>query len=207
MARATMARQLLCLGVLALMLASAGADDVPPSFLGYYQATHQRQSNAEQWLGGRAAAGAVLAASPAVIESGQEVVVSWSNVTDAQSADWLALYCPVESGSDSNYLDWEYATGESSGSATFGGLVNMRCNYTFRYYRGSTDPAGNYPLVAQSNAVSFLRGSDAPMQLHLALVGGASASVVVTWVTASNRYDNVVQYGAWPPRHLPGRSE
>lgn len=138
---------------------------------------------------------ATLVASPNVISNGEDVIVSWSGVENASTNDWIAIFCPADLGSDSDYLDYLYTnTKESSGSVRFMGLLNMRCEYGFRYYYGTKNSEGRYPLVAVSNKVQFAKGITEVTQIHTSL-SDVPSEMLITWVTGSNKYDPAVIYG------------
>eukprot|EP00698_Gefionella_okellyi_P007117 TRINITY_DN1734_c0_g1_i1.p1 TRINITY_DN1734_c0_g1~~TRINITY_DN1734_c0_g1_i1.p1 ORF type:complete len:606 (+),score=69.93 TRINITY_DN1734_c0_g1_i1:44-1861(+) len=81
----------------------------------------------------------VLLAQPAVIDGGGSVVVRWDNIADAQLADSIAVYCPFDKDQDiGDFLDLVPTNGTRSGEVTFSDMINMRCNYGFRYLRANT---------------------------------------------------------------------
>ena len=112
----------------------------PPNFLGSLRTErhvfqHYEDNNENMEL---FSASASLIASPSTIENGGSVHVEWKGISGAATDDWIAIFCG-EPGSDSNYLDYLYTnTDRESGSVWFQGLVNLRCDYYFRYYHGST---------------------------------------------------------------------
>lgn len=135
-----------------------------------------------------------LTATPNIIQNGQDVTVRWENVENADSNDWIAIFCPGSEGTDQDYLDYRYTNStSSSGSIIFRNLINMRCNYGFRYYRASQEN-GRYPLVAISNEIQFNEGKNQVLQVHASLTSNPT-EMQITWVTGSNQYDSIVYYG------------
>lgn len=135
-----------------------------------------------------------LTATPSVIQNGQDVTVTWEGVEDANVQDWIAIFCPGSDGTDQDYLDYRYTNStSSSGFVIFRNLINMRCNYGFRYYKAS-QVNGRYPLVAVSNEVTLSGGNTEVLQVHTSLTSNPT-EMQITWVTGSNSYDSVVQFG------------
>ena len=138
---------------------------------------------------------ATLVASPNVISNGEDVIVSWSGVENASKNDWVAIFCPADLGSDTDYLDYLYTnTASPSGSVRFTNLLNMRCEYGFRYYYGTKNSEGRYPLVAISNKVQLAKGITEVTQIHASLTQEPS-QMQITWVTGSNKYNPTIIYG------------
>lgn len=87
--------------------------------------------------------------------------------------------------SPDNYLDWSYVPyAASSGSMLFKNMVNMRCNYFFRYYRDL--PNSEYQLLAESNEVAPAGGFNMPMHGRLSLTESFS-EMRVTWTSGSQQ--------------------
>jgi hypothetical protein len=98
-----------------------------------------------------------------------DIKVSWSNIGDPAKWDWIAVYCGVETElTPTDVLDWRYVdSASSSGDLIFPNMINMRCDYLFRYYRDM--PKKQYQLIAQSNPVSPPGGLLVPMHARLSL--------------------------------------
>lgn len=125
-------------------------------------------------------------ASPDVFEdTGADVTVTWSNIDLPESTDWIGVYCGTEAGvSPNNVLDWMYVQDVSSdGVAVFHDLINMRCNYFFRYYR-DLPTTGEYELLAESNEIVPRKGVNAPMHGRLS-VTNKQDDILVTWTSNS----------------------
>lgn len=112
---------------------------------------------------------ASITVEPKVLEPGDTITVSWSDIQQAGENDTIFVYCP-ETASDSDYLDYQRVkVGEHEhGSMTFGPLVNMRCRYQFRYmaYHNSK----SFTRLAASQPIGFVNGSGQPTQGRLSLV-------------------------------------
>ena len=128
---------------------------------------------------------ATLEAGPSpFVDTGSDITVTWDQVSEPNSYDWIGLYCGEESGvSATNVLDWFYVPlVNESGSAVFRDLINMRCNYFFRYYRDLAD--GSYGLIAESNEVTPVGGFNIPMHGRVSL-GDKLDEMQVTWTSGS----------------------
>lgn len=161
----------------------------PPSFLGFSSESRSRSADtfnhSTPGLMKELADKATLQAGPTpFIDAGADVTVMWDSMPNPESHDWIGLYCGEESGvSPNNVLDWMYVPlVNESGSAVFRNLINMRCNYFFRYYRDLPD--GSYGLMAESNEVVPLNGFNAPMHGRLSLTGQVN-EMQVTWTSGS----------------------
>lgn len=101
----------------------------------------------------RAAAEPSLTASPGTLASGGTVTVTWSDITNPTSRDWIGLY--RLGWADTAYLSFQYvncsqtpgATPRASGSCTFG--LGGSGNYEFRYFRNN-----GFIKVVTSNPVT-----------------------------------------------------
>ncbi|CAK4459374.1 unnamed protein product [Aphanomyces euteiches] len=73
-----------------------------------------------------------------LLEGDGSVTVDVSfNVPTAAKTDRIAAYCSsdVANVADTEYVDFQSATGAASGTLTFGPILNMRCNYQFQYQK------------------------------------------------------------------------
>ena len=118
---------------------------------------------------------ASLQATPALIKSGEQTTVTWSNIPNATVAnDWIGFYCPTNA-SNHQYIDWIYAsqlapeTYKTGSGASLFTLTDTRMNCNFRYFQeeSPTGKEGKFNLLATSNTVTFQAGS--PYHGHLAL--------------------------------------
>lgn len=111
--------------------------------------------------------------------------VTWSNVPNPQSNDWVALYCVGESLS--NWIEWEYVNVCSSWSTGSGTLSfplwrTFTCSsFEYRLYR---DPSP-YTLLATSNSMSWADNDTAttPFHIHIAYGTNPQTSMVVSFTT------------------------
>lgn len=162
----------------------------PPSFLGF--SNESREHRADSILREQTASmkkdmydQATLQAGPTpFMDAGADVTVMWDSIPAPESYDWIGMYCGEETGvSATNVLDWLYVPlVNESGSAVFRSLINMRCNYFFRYYRDLPD--GSYGLIAESNEVMPSGGFNVPMHGRLSLTGKVD-EMQVTWTSGS----------------------
>ena len=135
---------------------------------------------------------AELRADPHVVPSGGTVAVSWAEVVNPSSDDWVGLFCP-SSADPRAYLEYVFVT-ESATYAQGRGRVHftlykVRTRCEFRYYRRDAYDT----LVAASNRVSFEGAANQPLQGHLALTG-SPAEMRVSWTTGSAT-ESIVLYG------------
>lgn len=93
--------------------------------------------------------------------------------------DIIAAYCP-HSTADSDYLDYREIHANDT-NVTFGPLVNMRCEYEFRYLR--QDSNGTYHFVSKTPAVRFHHGMNEPTQGRIVETGRVG-EMTVMWVSA-----------------------
>ncbi|ETW07353.1 hypothetical protein H310_01889 [Aphanomyces invadans] len=107
--------------------------------------------------------------------------VSFS-VSVGNATDRVAAYCTtqVASAPDSEYIDFQPAGGKPSATLTFGPLLNMRCDYQFRYLKD----LGNmtFQTLAVSPVVKMARGNTEPLQVHIALTKNAQ-EMSVSWTS------------------------
>lgn len=130
------------------------------------------------------ASGSLSANPKKFADRGGDVNVTWSGIDVPDEWDWIAVYCGRETEPTAdNILDWTYVPYVAqAGAVTFKSLVNMRCNYYFRYYRDL--PGGKYEQLAESNEVEPLGGFDVPMHGRLSLTG-VHSEMQVTWTSGS----------------------
>lgn len=141
---------------------------------------------------------ATLTASPDSIDDGQTVTVSWSGLDAGQNIDVIAVYCPYGSNNNpSDYLDTKTigSQNKGSGSVTFSNLINMRCNYGFRYLRLDAETT----ILAESGSVTMRAGLNAPMHGRIALTG-KSDEMRIMW-TSNAAGPNVVRFGLQPGQY------
>lgn len=77
-----------------------------------------------------------LVSSPASVEGGQQVFVTWSGL-EPSGNDWISLH--AVGAPDSSYISWQYAQ-TSSGSLTFSSPLTTG-NYEFRLFRNGSKVA------------------------------------------------------------------
>ena len=133
---------------------------------------------------------AALKVSPSLIDSGDDVEVSWSGVSSPSAKDVVVLYCPPDAEPD-RYLDFIQVDSIATYSKGYGEfrvvLWNLRKDCQFRYYKDD-----NYTLlVAQSNVVAFRGGAEVPLQGHLALTGNPS-EMRVMWVSGTSKFGLII---------------
>ncbi|GLE03047.1 hypothetical protein PINS_up011926 [Pythium insidiosum] len=103
--------------------------------------------------------------------------------------DWLGIYCIDEASNgdvhvpDSEYIDWQHASGHAAGSVQVGPLTNMRCAWQFRYFTKSMGEGAVYEKLGETEVVRFARGGQEPVQLHLALTEN-EGEMRVMWTSA-----------------------
>ncbi|GAQ85317.1 purple acid phosphatases superfamily protein [Klebsormidium nitens] len=141
-----------------------------------------------------------LSVTPQVVpENAGWVTVSWRNVDEPSSLDWIAVYVPADADptltapikfkmavTDPGHL----ASG--SGSVRFR-LINMRADVRFAFFRGGLKAPH---LAAWSQAVVFA-DPDRPMGVHLALTG-TPGEMLVSWTTKERGEEPEVHWGQRP---------
>ena len=128
---------------------------------------------------GRIVAGAIVSVS------GWEKSSQWDVDSQAQGieifpphGDIVAAYCP-HNASDEDYLDYREIQ-QGNKTVMFGPLINMRCEYEFRYL--AQDANGSYRFIAASPSVGFALGPEQPTQGHLSETGHPG-EMNVMWVS------------------------
>jgi hypothetical protein len=97
--------------------------------------------------GGGGGATFTLSASPASVARNGSIAVSWTAPAgQTSSSDWIGLYVP--GAANTTYVDWQYTTGQTTGSRTFV-APSTAGTYQFRYLRNN-----GYASVATSNNVT-----------------------------------------------------
>ena len=141
--------------------------------------------------------GAEVSVLPSIVENGGTVTLEWKNIPDPslrkKQSDWIGLFCPSSSPSN-RYVDYWHVSELITDYPTSNGkanliLYNVRTDCQFRYFTN----ASSVELVAVSNKVTFVDGSEAPLHGHLALTGDAS-EMRLHWTTGV-RYTPTVEYG------------
>jgi hypothetical protein len=139
-----------------------------------------------------------LSVIPSTIENGGTVTLEWRNIPDPtqrvfkkDQSDWIGLFCPSSSTSDS-YIDRWPVSELSAIYPSSSGRVNLRLysvrtDCQFRYF------INDKKLVAATDKVTFVDGAKAPLHAHLALTGDAS-EMRVQWTTGV-QYTPTVEYG------------
>ncbi|CAK4066314.1 unnamed protein product [Aphanomyces euteiches] len=115
-----------------------------------------------------------------LLEGDGSVTVDVSfNVPTAAKTDRIAAYCSsdVANVADTEYVDFQSATGAASGTLTFGPILNMRCNYQFQYQKN----LGNKT------------GPKEPLQAHISLTS-QSDEISVMWTSAEVKGPSVCYY-------------
>lgn len=138
-----------------------------------------------------------ISATPVLLQqSGEDVTVTWSGVTNPSTNDWIAVYSP--SNADfAHKLPVNYAWASHSecsdylstgaGCYTFT-LINMRTDYAFVFMRNGIDS----PVISGvSNAVAFANPNE-PLQPHIAVSPNDPSLMTLTWVSGSNANPHVV---------------
>jgi hypothetical protein len=128
-----------------------------------------------------------LIATPEQIANpqGQSVVLTWQHI-HPQKGDKILSTCGNWSGRLDDYLPkgGNIDVNSSMISAHSDALINMRCNYTFRYVRGST--------VLAKVVVPLATGlANLPTQGHISF-GDGSDEMWVMWVSASGQIPTVL---------------
>ena len=142
--------------------------------------------------------GATLTAWPAVVRSGEEVVVSFDSVPNATLDDFIGLFCPSTGTNDTNYIDWMAVSvltrQKDAPKASGEGVMMLRdtrevCD--FRYFT-PLRAGGGYAKVATSNTVVFKKGQ--PLHGHIALTGDIT-EMRVMWNSNDGVAAPFVAYG------------
>jgi hypothetical protein len=142
--------------------------------------------------------GPMLLATPGQVTNphGQSVLLSWQNIAPLQG-DFIVSTCGKWSGKLDDHLA---KGGKLELNATFssvhsGALINMRCNYTFRYVRNSK-------VLAQVDVPLGKGLANSPTQGHISF-GDGSDEMWVMWVSASGQTPSV-RYSTLPGVMSPG---
>ncbi|KAH9146454.1 hypothetical protein AeRB84_009714 [Aphanomyces euteiches] len=117
-----------------------------------------------------------------LLEGDGSVTVDVSfNVPTAAKTDRIAAYCSsdVANVADTEYVDFQSATGAASGTLTFGPILNMRCNYQFQYQKN----LGNKTFATVAE----------PLQAHISLTS-QSDEISVMWTSAEVKGPSVCYY-------------
>lgn len=173
-----------CIGLPMAAAAAAPAHD-ETTFLGFPADQHLKEHHPRSTE--PSAGSATLSAMQLKFaDKGGDINVTWSGVDTPDQWDWIAVYCGRETApSAENILDWTYVPYVAqSGAVTFKNMVNMRCNYYFRYYRDL--PGGEYEELAESNEVEPAGGFNVPMHGRLSLTD-VSTEMQVTWTSGSQQ--------------------
>ncbi|MBM4254310.1 MAG: hypothetical protein FJ147_00255 [Deltaproteobacteria bacterium] len=156
----------------------------------------------------RAAAEPSLTASPGTLASGGTVTVTWSDITNPTSRDWIGLY--RLGWADTAYLSFQYvncsqtpgATPRASGSCTFG--LGGSGNYEFRYFRNNgfikvvtSNPVtvgatGTLPTVSIQATTATAAEGGAAGQFTVSRTGSTTSALTVNYTvggTASSGGD------------------
>ncbi|KAG9413372.1 hypothetical protein AC1031_012586 [Aphanomyces cochlioides] len=135
--------------------------------------------------------GSVTVSSTSIPHLGK-VDVSF-NVPTAAKTDRIAAYCSsdVANLADTEYVDFQSATGAASGTLTFGPILNMRCNYQFRYQKSLGNKT--FANVAVSPVVEMKRGPKEPLQAHISLTSQTD-EISVMWTSAEVKEPSVRYY-------------
>ncbi|KDO29913.1 hypothetical protein SPRG_04979 [Saprolegnia parasitica CBS 223.65] len=146
-------------------LATAVAAEESPSWVGGLGTIHTIADNCIETT-----AAAAIAVSSNSIPHLSTLNVTFS-VESPTPNDRITAYCAssVNSTVDSDYMDFQPTKGAASATLTFGPLVNMRCDYQFRYQK-ETSPK-TFVTVATSPVVTMTAGVTEPLQVHIALTG------------------------------------
>ncbi|KAF0693178.1 Aste57867_15825 [Aphanomyces stellatus] len=105
-------------------------------------------------------------------------------VQGASKNDRVAAYCTsenVDATDDKEYIDFQPVSGKDTDKLTFGPLLNMRCDYQFRYQKAVTNTT--FETVAKSKVVKMKRGDTEPLQIHIALTQNDD-EMNVAWTSA-----------------------
>ena len=99
---------------------------------------------------------------PTSFLDGQDVTVQWKNKPNPENKDFLGLSCGRKT-SGMDFLD-KVSVGNvtGSGSYTFSGLINMRCNYSIEYIE--TDK--NWQKQTSEISLPPRNGLNEPMHIH-----------------------------------------
>lgn len=131
-----------------------------------------------------------LSVEPSQVSVGENITVSWTFTrpySATPTVDIIAAYCP-DTARDDDYVDY-IDVPKSGKSVTFGPVVNMRCEYQFRYLRVEDK---SYVAYARSPNVGFKEGTSQPTQGRLSETGVAG-EMNVMWVSDLSSM-SVVQY-------------
>ena len=106
---------------------------------------------------------------PNPIGNGELVTVLWQGIKSPTAKDFIAHYCPFDD-KPNHYLDFFYVTENLNWEQGYGHhrvqVYNMRSDCIFKYYRST---AFNSQLVVSSEKLTFVGGSAAPLQGHIAM--------------------------------------
>lgn len=122
----------------------------------------------------------ILRSNASHVRDGDDVVISWNEVSDPAETDWIAMYCPINT-TDENFLDYFSVTVSSTWRSGRGSLTlklfNMREDYEFRYYQLKE---GKHVEAAQRVRISV--DPSEPCHGHLAL-GDETTELTLTWTS------------------------
>ncbi|KAJ0392828.1 hypothetical protein P43SY_009672 [Pythium insidiosum] len=138
--------------------------------------------------------------TPTPIRHLDSVVLAY-DIPDDAGNDWIGIYCvenELEPNADDDFLAAHPLQGSTRGEVEIRRLLNMRCSWHFRLFRGSTRDEHKHFRLAHTPYVRMARGADHPFQIHLALTGDPT-QMRVMWVSGA------AFSGAPTPPTLPQR--
>lgn len=110
------------------------------------------------------------------------------------SDDWIGVYCiDNEAATDDvavdAYMAQQRTKYRTTGTLTFGPMVNIRCAWQLRFVTESDE------VLAISPLVRFAKGHGEPVQIHLAATA-SSTEMRATWTSGKIASNPVIRYGA-----------
>lgn len=107
--------------------------------------------------------------------------------------NWVGVYCVANASAAhdvavGDYIDYRYTYNKTSGSLTFGPMINMRCVWQFRFVTQDNT------VLATSALLTMANGDAEPLQIHLAVTNDAT-QMRVGW-TSAKVSNPVVVYGS-----------
>ncbi|RHY22041.1 hypothetical protein DYB38_004173 [Aphanomyces astaci] len=115
------------------------------------------------------------------------------HVATGNATDRVTAYCAnnVADTADSEYIDFQPAGGNPKATLTFGPLLNMRCDYQFRYLKNLGNKT--FQTLAVSPVVKMVRGNTEPLQVHIALTKNQD-EMSISWTSDKVKCPTVRYY-------------
>ncbi|KAF1328873.1 Inactive purple acid phosphatase 9, partial [Globisporangium splendens] len=114
------------------------------------------------------------------------------SISSGARNNWVGVYCianetDAATFATSDYIDYQYTYNATSGTLSFGPIINMRCAWQFRFVTQDNT------VLATSELLHMANGDKEPLHVHLAMTSTAT-EMRVGWTSA--KVDNpIVQYG------------